>query len=160
GGVAVRDSSEIKVRSTLFTANRANTAGGMLADQSWVDIQLSIFAKNRATMAGAGLQILGRRTPGGNPLIANNTFHRNGVDSEGSSIFTQDVSPDIVRNVFVVDSTSKNQPVGGFKGVPRFECNLIHLMDGMPLQPSPNTLTGNPLFCDAENGDFHVRDLS
>jgi hypothetical protein len=160
GGVAAMDSTELKVRSTLFTQNRSSTAGGLLADRCWVDIQLSIFDRNRANMAGSALQILGRQTAGVNPNIVNNTFYRNGVDNEGTSIFTQDVSPEIVRNIFVVDETSKNQAVGGLKGAPRFECNLIYMMDGQPVPASANTLTGNPLFCDAEHGDFHVRDLS
>ena len=160
GAVAVMDSSEIRIRSTLFTANRSSTGGAVLTDRSWVDIQLSIFNKNRATAAGAGVQILGRRTAGVNPLIGNNTFYRNGVDSEGGAVYAQEVSPDIVRNIFVVDSTSKNKTVVELKGASHYECNLIYAMDGPGARPSANTIVGNPSFCDAEKGDFHVRDLS
>ncbi|MGI0149864.1 MAG: right-handed parallel beta-helix repeat-containing protein [Thermoplasmata archaeon] len=160
GAVAVMDSSDLRIRSTHFAANRSSTGGAVLADHSGVDIQISIFSKNRATAAGAALQILDRRTAGVNPMIANNTFYRNGVSDEGGALYAQNVSPEIVRNIFVIDSTTKNQAVIGMRGAPRYECNLIYAMDGVGVPPSRNTLVGNPAFCDAEKGDFHVRDLS
>ncbi|HYQ95397.1 MAG TPA: right-handed parallel beta-helix repeat-containing protein [Candidatus Eisenbacteria bacterium] len=160
GAVAVMDRSSMRIRSSRFTANRSSTGGAVLTDRSWVDIQISIFSRNRATAAGAAVQILGRRTAGVNPMIVNNTFYRNGVDSEGGAIYAQEVSPDIVRNIFVVDSTAKNKTVIELKGAPRYECNLIYAMDGPGARPSANTIVGNPSFCDAENGDFRVRDLS
>ena len=46
--------------------------------------------------------------------------------------------------------------------VPRYQCNLIHDPSGVALGslPSPDTLVGDPLFCDAAKGIFEVRDLS
>jgi predicted outer membrane repeat protein len=160
GAVAVMDSTDLRIRSSFFEANRSSTGGAVLTDRSYLDVQLSIFTKNRATAAGAAVQILGRRTAGVNPQIISNTFYRNGVDSEGGAVFSQEVSPEIVRNVFVIDSTAKNESVVALKGTPRYECNLIHATDGRGPRPSGNTIVGNPSFCDAEKGDFHVRDLS
>ena len=160
GAVAVRDSSDLRIRSSFFAANRSSTGGGVLTDRSSLEVSASIFSKNRATAAGSAIQILGRKTAGVNPFLGSNTFYRNGVDSEGSAIFAMDVSPEIVRNIFVVDSTSKNKAALQMKGMPRFECNLIHAVDGTPPTPSANTIVGDPAFCDAEKGDFHVRDLS
>jgi nitrous oxidase accessory protein NosD len=160
GAAAAMDSSDVRIRSSHFDANRSSTGGAVLADRSYADVQRSVFTKNRATAAGAAVQILGRKTPGVNPVIINNTFYRNGLDSQGGAVFAQDVSPEIVRNVFVIDSTSKNDAVVTLKGTPRYECNLIHAMDGRGPAPSGNTIVGDPLFCDPEKGDFHVRDLS
>jgi len=160
GGIAVRDSTDLRIRYSTFDGNRSSTGGAVLTDASSVDIQFSIFNKNRAKAAGAAVQILGRRTPGVNPFLINNTFYRNGVDDEGGTIFTAEVAPEITRNIFVVDSTAKNKPVFELKGAPRYECNLIYTMDGPGTQPTANTIVGNPFFCDAEKGDFHVRDLS
>jgi len=46
------------------------------------------------------------------------------------------------------------------RGAARYECNLVYILDGPGVPPSPNTIVGNPSFCDAEKGDFHVHDLS
>jgi predicted outer membrane repeat protein len=162
GALAVRDSTDLRIRSTMFAANRSSTGGAILTDRSALDLQASIFSKNRATAAGAAVQILGRRTAGVNPQIINNTFYRNGVDAEtGAAIFAEEVAPEIIRNIFVVDSTMKNKAVLGMRGSPRYECNLIQTLGAGPSgSPSANTIVGDPSFCDAEKGDFHVRDLS
>jgi predicted outer membrane repeat protein len=161
GAIAGRDSSDLKIRSTFFAANRGSTGGGILCDHSSLDINTSIFSKNRATAAGAAVQIVGRRVPGVNPLISNNTFYRNGVDNpDGAAIFAMEVAPEIIRNIFVVDSTEKNRAVLEMKGVPRYECNLVYALDGKVIPPTASTIVGNPAFCDAEKEDFHVRDLS
>ena len=160
GALAATDSSEVRIRTSAFTANRAATGGALHTDLSSLDVQFSVFSKNRATAAGAAIQILGRRTAGVNPLVINNTLYRNGVDAEGGAIFAQEVAPEIVRNIFVVDSTAKNKAVLELKSVPRYECNLIYTLDGSASRPSANTIVGDPSFCDAEKGDFHLRDLS
>ncbi|HXL15042.1 MAG TPA: right-handed parallel beta-helix repeat-containing protein [Methylomirabilota bacterium] len=160
GGIAVRDSTDLRIRYCTFAENRSSSGGAVLTDASSVDIQFSIFNKNRAKAAGAAVQILGRRTPGVNPFLINNTFYRNGVDDEGGTVFSADVAPEITRNIFVVDSTAKNKAVFELKGVPRYECNLMYATDGPGVPPTANTIVGNPSFCNAEKGDFHVRDLS
>ena len=161
GAIAGRDSSDIHVRSTLFAENHASTGGAILTDLCAFDVMSSIFSKNRATTAGSAIQTLGRRVAGVNPLISQNTFYRNGVEApDGAAIFSADVAPEIVRNIFVVDSTEKNRAVLEMRGVPRYECNLVYSMDGRLTPPTPTTIVGNPAFCDAEKEDFHLRDLS
>jgi predicted outer membrane repeat protein len=163
GAIAVMDSSDVRIRTTRFTKNHSASGGALLTDRSYLDLQLSIFDKNRATAAGAAVQILGRRTPGVNPILSSNTFYRNGVDAEdgeGAAVFADQVSPEITRNIFVVDSTAKNKAVIDMRGAARYECNLIYTMDGPNPPATANTITGNPSFCDAEKGDFHVHDLS
>ena len=131
-------------------------------DRSAFGIDYSVFDKNRSTAAGAAVQILGRKIAGVNPILNNVTFYRNGVDGEGAAIFCQNVSPEIHHNIFVVDSTSKNKAVLELNGAPRYECNLLQTLGDGPvgIMPAGNTLLGDPLFCDPEKGDFHVRDLS
>jgi predicted outer membrane repeat protein len=160
GALAATDSADLRVRSSVFTANRAATGGALLTDHAALTLQTSIFNRNRATAAGTAIQILGRRTAGVNPSVYGNTFYRNGADSEGGAIFAQEASPEIVRNIFVVDSTAKNKAVLELKSAPRYECNLIHTLDGPGTSPSASTIVGDPAFCDPEKGDFHLRDLS
>ena len=162
GAIAAVDSSILTVRKGRFTSNRAASGGGILVDHSSLLIDYSIFDKNRATAAGAAVQILGRKTAGVNPILNNLTFYRNGVDGQGAAIFIQQVSPEIHHSIFVVDSTERNKAVLVLDGAPRYECNLLHTLGGAPpgATPSANTLVADPMFCDPENGDFKVRDLS
>jgi len=163
GAIAVMDSSDLRIRGSRFTKNRSASGGAVLTDRSYLDLQTSIFDQNRAEAAGAAVQVLGRRTAGVNPLIANNTFYRNGVDAEaaeGAAVFADQVSPEITRNIFVVDSTAKNKAVIDMRGAARYECNLIQILSGPSVPVSANTIAGNPSFCDAERGDFRVHDLS
>jgi hypothetical protein len=161
GAVGVRDSSNLLVRSCFVAANRSSSGGAVLTDLSWLDLQLSIFTKNRATGAGSAVQVLGRRTPGVNPFISGNTFYRNGVDAQaGASVFAESVSPQITRNIFVIDSTDRNKAVLVVRGAARYECNLVRTMDGPAPEPSANMIVGDPLFCDPEKDDFHLHDLS
>ncbi|HYR50996.1 MAG TPA: right-handed parallel beta-helix repeat-containing protein [Candidatus Dormibacteraeota bacterium] len=161
GAIAGRDSSDVRIRTTLFAENHASTGGAILTDMCTLDLMSSIFTKNRSTTAGSALQIMGRRVAGVNPLISMNTFYRNGVEApDGAAIFSMDVAPEIVRNIFVVDSTEKNRAVLEMRGVPRYECNLVYSPDGPLAPPTATTIVGNPSFCDAEKEDFHLRDLS
>ena len=161
GAIAGRDSTDVHIRTSVFAANHANTGGAILTDQCTFDVLSCIFTKNRSTTAGSAIQTIGRRVAGVNPLIANNTFYRNGVEApDGSAIFSVEVAPEIVRNIFVVDSTEKNRAVLEVRGVPRYECNLVYAMDGKVQPPTATTIVGNPAFCDAEEEDFHLRDLS
>jgi hypothetical protein len=95
-----------------------------------------------------------------NPIISNNTFYLNDVKGDGATLFFVDVSPDVRKNIFVV---SKDQrAVTGVKTSPRYDCNLIWDRSGGSIGalPSANTWVGDPLFCDAEHGNFKLRDLS
>jgi nitrous oxidase accessory protein NosD len=162
GALAVVNGSDLTVRKGRFTSNRAASGGGLLVDRSSLILDYSVFDKNRATAAGAAVQILGRKTAGVNPILNNITYYRNGTDGEGAAIFLQQVSPEIRHCIFVVDSTEKNRAVLELDGAPRYECNMLHTLGGTPAgaTPSANTLVADPMFCDPENGDFHVRNLS
>lgn len=162
GAIAAVGSSNLSIRQSRFTANRAASGGAVLVDRSEFGTDFSVFDRNRSTAAGSAVQILGRKTAGVNPVLNNLTFYRNGSDGEGAAIFCQQVSPEIRHSVFVVDSTSKNKAVLALGGAPRYECNLLHTLgDGAAgAAPSANTLLGDPHFCDPEKGDFHVMDLS
>ncbi len=161
GGIAGRDSTILRIRSTLFAGNHSSTGGAILTDRSSIDVSGSIFSKNRSVAGGSAIHLLGRRFADVNPQLNNNTFYRNGVlVADGSDIFAIDVAPEIIRNIFVVDSTEKNRPVIGTRGVPRYECNLVYAYQGTIRPPTSTTLMGNPSFCDAEKENFHLRDLS
>ena len=161
GAIAAMPGSQAWLARTRFTGNHAATGGAVLADHATLNVVQCTFDKNRSAAAGTAVQILGRRLAGVNPIISNSTFYRNGASTGGgAAIFCQEASPEIRRNIFVTDST--NVAVTQLQSSPLYECNLVHTLEGRPVGPLPsaNSLVGDPHFCDPENGDFKVRDLS
>ncbi|HEY6572132.1 MAG TPA: right-handed parallel beta-helix repeat-containing protein [Candidatus Eisenbacteria bacterium] len=161
GAVAAIDRAYVAVSRCQLTENRAAQAGAIHADASQILVGLSIFDQNRATAGGGAIGILGRIEGSVNQTISNNTFHKNSTEGAGATIFVVKSSPEILKNIFVVEG--KDQlALAGLETAPRYECNLIHDPSGTALGslPSPDTLVGDPLFCDAAKGNFDLRDLS
>ncbi len=121
---------------------------------------MSVFEKNHATALGSAIGLLDRGIAGINPIIQNNTFYKNESQSEGTAIWNERVSPEIRKNIFFVEGGQR--AVAGLNTSPLYECNLIYDPSGAAVGtlPSSDTLVGDPLFCDAENGNFFLRDLS
>jgi predicted outer membrane repeat protein len=160
GAVAAAESSKVSVSQCLFQANDAPQSGALHADHSSLDVYRSLFDKNHAGVAGAAIGILGRQFANVNPTVAQCTFYKNTSDQTGASLYLQEVSAEIRKNIFVVEGANKAVFAPG--SYPRFECNLLYDPSGAPIGPLPSadTLVGDPLFCDPDKGDFKLRDLS
>jgi hypothetical protein len=154
------DGSRLAISQCHFQGNAAAASGALHADKSGLNVAMSIFDHNTATALGSAIGLVGRALANINPLIQNNTFYKNASTSEGATLWAEHVSPEIRRNIFVVE---KDQwAVSGVTTSPLYECNLIHDPSGGAIGslPSADTLVGDPLFCDPANGDFFLRDLS
>jgi hypothetical protein len=158
GAVACMNGSKLAVSRSRFWENRAAGSGAIHTDRSGINIGGSLFVKNGASALGSTVGIVGRATAGINPIITNNTFYLNASDSEGSVIWAEHVSPDIKKNIFVI--AGGQRVAAGIQSSPLYECNLLHDPTGKAPLPTADTLVGDPLFCDAENGNFYLRDLS
>jgi len=159
GGVAAMSTSRINLSRCRFERNRAATGGAVHSDVSMIYVTLCIFDGNRSTAAGAAIGVQGRIAVNMNPIYQSNTFHRNVVEGAGASIFCLDVSPEIRKNIFVVESGQL--AVAGLRSSPLYDCNLIHDPTGGSISSLPaTTLAGNPRFCAPEKGDFYLKDLS
>lgn len=160
GAVAAMSSSGVNISRCLFEKNRAGTSGAVHADQAGINVGYSVFNQNTSRAVASALGITGRRTANVNPLIVSNTFYKNTVTGEGAALFLTSISPDVRRNIFVVNTDQR--AVTGLQTYPRYDCNLIWDPSGGAIGalPSANTLVGDPLFCDAEHGNFKLRDLS
>jgi hypothetical protein len=159
GGVAVMSGSTVNVSRSLFQKNHAGSAGALHSDGSSMNVGYSIFDRNTATVAAAAIGIVRRKTANVNPVLRNNTFYQNDT-GDGGTLYFDDVSPEVRRNIFVVSRDQR--AVSGLQTSPRFDCNLIWDPSGGSIGalPSANTWVGDPLFCDAEHGNFKLRDLS
>jgi hypothetical protein len=111
---------------------------------------------------GAAIGYVGRAMANINPIIVNNTFYKNTSEpeQEGATIFAEKVSPEIRKNIIVIEGDQK--AAGGIQSSPLYQCNLLFDPTGVGLSslPSTETLVGDPLFCDPEHEDFYLRDLS
>lgn len=159
GAVAAMSTSRINLSRTRFERNHAATGGAVHSDLSMVYVMLCIFDGNRSTAAGAAIGVQGRYAVNMNPVYQSNTFYRNVVEGAGASVFCLDVSPELRKNIFVVESGQL--AVAGLRSSPLYDCNLIHDPTGGAISALPaTTLVGDPRFCDPEKGDFYLKDLS
>jgi hypothetical protein len=160
GGIAAMNGSELWVAHSMFRENRAGTGGGVHGDRSSVNVGYCIFDRNQVKAAGAAIQILGRLLANVNPLLTDNTYHRDSGETGAATIYCDGVAPEIKKSIFVVEGQTK--AVVATRGTPRYDCNLIHDPSGAAIGalPSPTTFVGDPRFCDPAKGDFRVRDLS
>jgi predicted outer membrane repeat protein len=161
GAIAVVREGRASLSRNRFLENEAPSSGAVHVDRATLIAGLNVFDKNKATSGlGAAIGVVRRAGSGVNPLIQNNTFYRNTSNEGGATIWAEQVSPEIGKNIF--DMAPKERAFRGVSSTPLFECNLIHDPSGAALAslPSVDTLVGNPLFCDEANGDYYLRDLS
>lgn len=160
GAVAIMSGSVCNISRSIFEKNHAGTGGAMQCDHGRVNVGLCLFNQNSATAFAAVLGISGHGIANVNPIITNNTFYKNEVRGDGAAMFFTEVSPEVRKNIFVLDHGQR--AVTGLQTSPKYDCNLIWDPSGgaVGALPSVNTWVGDPLFCDAEHGNFAVRDLS
>lgn len=160
GAIGITTASSLNVSRSTFERNHAGAGGAIQCDHARMNVGLCVFNQNSALGFAAALGIAGRGTVNVNPAVASNTLYKNEVKGDGAALFFTDVSPEVRKNIFVVDHGQR--AVAGLQSSPRYDCNLIWDPSGgaVGALPSVNTWVGDPLFCDAEHGNFSVRDLS
>ncbi|HEU4725575.1 MAG TPA: right-handed parallel beta-helix repeat-containing protein, partial [Candidatus Eisenbacteria bacterium] len=161
GAVAVVNRGFLTMSRNVFTENRAAQAGALHGDASQMLIGFSIFDRNHATAGGGAVGVLGRIDANINQTFSSNTFYKNATDGSGATFFSVKTSPELIKNIFVVEG-KEQLATAGVESAPRYECNLIHDPSGVALGrlPSKDTLVGDPLFCDPAHGNFDLRTLS
>lgn len=160
GAMAISGGSVFNISRSTFEKNQAGAGGAVQCDHSRMNMGLCLFNQNSSLAFGAALGIGGRGMSNVNPTLQSNTFFENHVKGDGATLFFTDVSPEVRKNIFVVDHGQR--AVTGLQTSPRYDCNLIWDPSGGAIGalPSVNTWVGDPLFCDAEHGNFALRDLS
>lgn len=161
GAIAGVGRSHFSVSRSVFRENRAAQGGALHSDQSLLLVGYTIFDRNQATAGGAAIGMVGRIDANINPILRSNTFYKNSTNGSGATVFAVKTSPEIERNIFVVEG-KEQLAVAGLESSPRYVCNLIHDPSGGAIGslPSADTFVGDPLFCGAADGNFDLRDLS
>jgi len=160
GAISAMNGSRLGVSHCHFIENSAKASGALNVDTSGLNLLLSVFDHNTALGFGSAIGLIGRAVANINPLVQSNTFYKNAATTEGTTIWSERVSPEIKRNIFVVDAGQR--AVSGIGSSPLYQCNLIHDPSGEAVGalPSADTLVGDPLFCDPVSRNFYLRDLS
>jgi len=160
GAVCAMNGSRLGISHSYFIENSAKASGAINVDTSGLNLMGSTFDHNTALGFGSAIGMIGRALANINPLIQSNTFYKNAATTEGTTIWSERVSPEIKKNIFVVEA--KQRAVSGIGSSPLYQCNLIHDPSGEAIGalPSSDTLVGDPLFCDAPHRNFYLRDLS
>lgn len=160
GGIAAMNGSRATASRCNFFENHSAASGAIHSDRSTLNVAVSLFGRNRATAFGSAVGLVERGLANINPIIQSNTFYKNASEAAGAAVWAERVSPEIRKNIFVVERDQK--AVFGVGTFPLYECNLIHDPTGGATGslPSIDTLVGDPLFCDPEEGDFYLRDIS
>jgi hypothetical protein len=153
--------TRLTLSRSVFRENRAAQGGALHSDASHFLVGFSIFDRNRSTAGGAAIGMLGRVDANINPILQNNTFYKNETNGSGGTVFAVKTSPEIRRNIFVVEG-ERQLAFTGLESSPLYECNLLHDPSGAAIGslPSPDTFVGDPLFCDAAAGNFDLSGLS
>jgi hypothetical protein len=159
GAVAAMDHSRVGIGHCVFLENQSASSAALHSDSSTLNIGLSTFVRNAARGVASAIGVVGRGLANVNPIYRNNTFYKNSAEGEAAVIWLEHCSPEIRMNIF--DLAPGQKVVAGLDQSPLYECNLVHDPSASAVQSTPpGFLFGDPLFCDAPNGDFSIRDLS
>jgi hypothetical protein len=185
GGIRAQYSSDLVIEDCLFENNIDwESPGGAIIWESHADLRRNVFRGNSACYGGA-LEIYHcENEPTSH--VEENLFVGNSVSTWGGAIFSVDSSPVIRKNTFYDNAAPGNAAIWVLGGSPEVSENIlvgsscgVYCQSYAPYPPStpligcnlfwntgqpvanncsnPGTIiVANPLFCDADAGDFTV----
>ena len=185
GAINAMLESDLTIQDCIIESNTGWEApGGVIIWESRADIRRNIFRGNAACYGG-GLEIYHCETQPVS-YIEDNLFVKNSVSDWGGALFTVDSSPVIRGNTFYANDAPDNAAIWVLGGRPVITENIIVGSDwGVYCQADPryppslpilgcnlfwdlgqgmgfdcpsmgSVIEANPLFCDAEAGDFSL----
>ena len=148
GGISCNYSSPIIMNNTI-TSNSAIYGGGISFDRytSSVIKGNNIYGNSAEEGGGIGCFTFS------SPTITNNTIIGNSASTNGGGIYCYYVSAPNVTNTIIWDNTASTDPnISVYFSDPYFNyCDVMGSWEG------EGNIDADPLFCDAENGDFTVQ---
>ena len=173
------------VEDCLFENNHSwESPGGLIVWSSHAEIRNNVF-RNNSSCYGGGMEVYHCEEQGPS-VIEGNLFLDNDVTNWGGGLLNVDSSPEIRNNTFVGNGGPGHATIWVLGGSPNIHHNIIvssneavhcQSLVGYPLSTpvigdniyweitrsppsSCGSLTGlqemDPLFCDADGGDFHL----
>ena len=167
-GIECRSYSYMNITDSIITRNRAEFGGGIYCDgSSIIDVSECVIAQNIATKSGGGIYV---HSKWGHAEITHSTIAHNTANAEGGGVYAIiDVSFFNLSNSIVWGNTTRGDHAE-FAGVGRNitikSCDIQNGLEGIGHEPDGNWFTyvnnidADPLFVDAERGDYRLKENS
>ncbi len=148
GGISCNYSSPIIMNNTI-TSNSAIYGGGISFDRYTSSVIKGNNIHGNSAEEGGGIGCFTFSSP----TITNNTIIGNSASTNGGGIYCYYVSAPNVTNTIIWDNTAPTDPnISVYLSDPFFNyCDVMGSWEG------EGNIDADPLFCDAENGDFTVQ---
>jgi predicted outer membrane repeat protein len=164
GGIDCREYSFPSIANCTIKQNTANNGGGIYSSPtSYPKITRCIIVQNKANESGGGINCTG--TFGG-ATITNCTITQNIANNDGGGIYTfMEMAHFELKNTILWDNTApEGAQVGAVGGtITIMFCNIqggkmgiSHPQKEEKFFIYENNIDADPLFVDAENGDYHL----
>lgn len=155
-GIAIKDATSLQIMDSLLLQNIAgNSGGGILLVGASCEVESTVFSGNVGGLGGGGLAAFNS-----NPRLSRCTFYGNNSEKEGCALACADSEVEIINSQLTFHPgplLCSNGSVPLFSG-----CNLYGNSGGDWSSPlagqayKRHNISAPPLFCGAENGDFHL----
>jgi len=147
GGISCNYSSPIIMNNTI-TSNSAIYGGGISFDRYTSSVIKGNNINGNSAEEGGGIGCFTFSSP----TITNNTIAGNSASTNGGGIYCYYISSPSVTNTIIWDNTAPTDPnISVYFSDPYFNyCDVMGSWEG------EGNIDADPLFCDAENGDFTV----
>jgi uncharacterized repeat protein (TIGR01451 family) len=159
GGVYIGGGSAVALSANTFRENVAGNGAAIYNDNTSANVAVynNVVYRNQAGLGG------GFYNAAGSPLLQHNTFYDNQAASNGGGLYSA-LGSTVISNSLVVSNSNVGLYVAG--GSPAvayndFYGNGASNYGGIPDQTGSNgNISDDPLFVDADAGDFHLTTLS
>ncbi len=149
-GIAILSSRITYTRCSFFDNTAGVLSAGVTADHSTMDVTNCLFVGNVSQTIAAVYYYMSS----GN--VVGNTFSANAGDEYGSVLIQSSSGTNVTRNIFSGDSQGAGL---AYSGSGSHSCNVYYSNVGGPIIGASLNATevqGDPLFCDAPNGNYAV----
>ena len=168
GGIECSNYSYLNITDSIITLNKAKTGGGIFCDgSSIIEVSECVIAQNIATETGGGIHVYSKW---GHAEIAFCTITRNVANKKGGGVYALiNISFFNLSNSIIWGNITRGdyaEFAGAGRQITIKSCDIRGGLVGIGLEPDGrwftyvNNIDSDPLFVDADRGDFRLEENS